>query len=109
MGCYPDLSNHLFGILNNMKNTTPDFKGKVLSVVLEGSWTRGIQDPHFELQCGRLFLVGTSPKEGSTKDWITGLPYAVAWDSVMDYAVFDSLDEYLERLHTFYGSKKKKK
>ena len=93
-----------------MKNTTPDFKGKVLSVALKGmSCTRAIHDPHFEMQCGRLFLVGRSPKEGSTKDWVAGLHYAIAWDSVMDYAVFDSLYEYLERLHTFYGRKKKKK
>jgi hypothetical protein len=93
-----------------MKNTIPNFKGKVLSVALSGtSWTRAIQDPRFELQCGRLFLVGTSPKEASTKNWVAGSRYAVAWDSVMDYAVFDSLDEYLERLHTFYGPKKKRR
>lgn len=90
-----------------MKSTVPDFTGKVLSIVLKGAeWTRAIQDPHFELQCGRLFLVGTSPREASTRDWIAGSRYAVAWDSVLDYAVFDSVDEYLDRLRRFDRKKK---
>ena len=93
-----------------MKDTTPNFKGKVLSVALcAQGWSRAIQDPHFEMQCGRLFLVGVSPKDASTKDWVAGLPYAIAWDSVADYAVFDSVDQYLERLNRYYGKKQMKR
>ena len=91
-----------------MKNTIPNFKGKVVSVVLrDKSWTRAIQDPRFEVQCDRLFLVGVSPLDSSSKDWITGLRYAVAWDCIMDYAVFDSVQDYQRRLKKYYGKNRR--
>lgn len=35
-----------------------------------------------------------------------GLPSAIAWDTVQDYVVFDSMDDYLKRLKI---TKKKKR
>jgi hypothetical protein len=91
-----------------MKTIVPNFKGKVLYVVFAGKdSSRAIENARFERQCGRLFLVGTSPEDASEKDWITGLRYAVAWDSVIDYVVFNSFEEYRKRLSTFYGKKKR--
>jgi len=90
-----------------MKTIVPNFKDKVLYLVLTGrDSSRAIANPRFELQCGRLFLVGTSPPDASDKNWVTGLQYAVAWDSIMDYIVFDSLAEYRRRLSTCYRKKK---
>jgi len=48
-----------------------------------------------ETQGGRLFLVGTVRRGGSTNDWSGGVPRAVAWDQAFDYLVFDSAEQYL--------------
>ena len=76
-----------------MKDRTPDFCGKIVSLSTADS-VLSIQDAHFEQQCGRLFIVGTVPKGGSQNDWAQGTMSAVAWDAVTDYLVFDSDKEY---------------
>ena len=76
-----------------MKNTTPDFAGKIVSLSTYDS-VLAIQDPHFEQQGGRLFIIGMVPEGGSRNDWALGTLSAVAWDAVTDYLVFGSLKEY---------------
>ncbi|HTR41809.1 MAG TPA: hypothetical protein VMH87_09365 [Pseudomonadales bacterium] len=71
-----------------MKKTVPDFSGKVVEVSIKGdSYAFAIDRPRFELQCGRLFLVGIVPHGTSLGDWSLGAGCAVAWDSVTDYLV----------------------
>jgi hypothetical protein len=84
-----------------MKEHLPNFKGKVISVVCGGEDTgRLIRSPHFEKQGGRLFIVGTVPEDSSEDNWMEDLPCAVAWDTVQDYVIFDSMTDYLTRLHS---------
>ncbi len=83
-----------------MKKQLPRLAGKVLSVLCAGEDTgQLISNPSFEEQGGRLFLVGTVPKDASRDNWMEGLPCAIAWDTVQDYVIFASMDDYLTRLH----------
>jgi len=49
------------------------------------------------VQADRLFLVGRSPRGVSENDWSAGRIYAVAWDRLSHYVLFDSLKAYRER------------
>jgi hypothetical protein len=85
-----------------MKSKYPNFKGKMISILSEGEVTPSlIADTRFEIQAGRLFLVGIVPKGGSTGDWVAGLSCAVAWETVQEYIVFDSAEDYAERVATY--------
>jgi len=85
-----------------MKKALPDFSKKLVSVSLVGDKDgRALDRPRWVTQGGRLFLVGTVPRRGSTRDWCEGLASAVAWDQVTDYLVFDSADHYRERLRIY--------
>jgi len=78
--------------MKTMKNTLPDFSGKCVSMSLEGDDTSyDLFDPHFEMQGGRLFIVGTVPHDATRSNWCEGCLSAVAWDHVTDYVVLDSL------------------
>jgi hypothetical protein len=87
----------------------PDFSKKLVSLSLIGREQGSVVDrPCWEMQGGRLFLVGTVPLEGSTYNWSKGVACAVAWDQVTDYLVFDSVEDYLKRLDIYERHKKKK-
>ena len=91
-----------------MKKTLPDFTQKLVSMSIAGEDSgRAVDRPHWEMQGGRLFLVGTVPCSGSTRDWCEGVKSAVAWDQVTDYLVFDSVDHYRERLRVYEGRKRR--
>jgi hypothetical protein len=80
-----------------MKHRLPDFTGKTVSFSTADS-TLGIEEPRFETQGGRLFVVGVVPKGATTSDWAVGVRCAVAWEAVTDYLVFQSVDDYNRRL-----------
>ena len=89
-----------------MKSKLPNFKGKMVSILSEGEVTPSlIADTHFEIQAGRLFLVGTIPKGGSTGDWVAGLSCAVAWETVQEYIVFESAEDYAKRVAIYDKTK----
>ena len=91
-----------------MKKPLPDFSRKLVSVSLAGEDDgRAVECPQWEMQGGRLFLVGTVPRGGSTRDWCEGVVSAVAWDQVTDYLVFDSVDHYRERLRIYERRRRK--
>jgi hypothetical protein len=93
--------------LRHSKTGLPDFTNKVVSVSIAGQDDgRCLEHPSWETYGGRLFLVGTVPRGGSTNDWCGGVPSAVAWEAVTDYLVFDSAEQYLERLR-IYGGKRR--
>ena len=86
-------------LAHTMKDTLSKFAGKAVSFILIGEDnSRLLIDPHFESQCGRLFVVGKSPPGASKHDWIAGLDEALAWDCVQEYVVFESADCYFKRL-----------
>ena len=79
-----------------MKKHLPQLAGKVLSVLCVGEDTgQLIYDPTFEEQGGRLFMIGTVPKDSSRDNWMEGLQCAIAWDTVQGYVIFASIDDYL--------------
>lgn len=89
-----------------MKIKPPNFTGKTVSVGLAGEdTTSAIENPRFEMQAGRLFLVGTVPRGGSPRNWAAGIPVAVAWDQVQDYMIFDSAEDYRVRLKKYHAKK----
>ncbi len=91
-----------------MKRTLPDFTKKLVSVSFAAADdSQCIAHPHWEAQGGRLFLVGTVPRGGSTRDWCEGVVSAIAWDQVSDYLVFDSVEDYQARLKIYERRKGK--
>lgn len=73
----------------------PDLAGKVVSIsTMDDDNSHDLADPRFEMQGGRLFVVGSTPEGASDSSWNTGAACAVAWDRVTDYFVFDSLERY---------------
>jgi hypothetical protein len=77
----------------------PRFTGKVVSVVCKNEDTgQLIYSPVFEEQGERLFLVGTVPNESSDNNWMEGLTTAIAWDTVQDYVIFESMEDFIKRL-----------
>ena len=74
---------------------TPDLRGKVVSITIEDDDTNhDLVDPRFELQAGRMFIVGSTPKGATESDWTVGALCSVAWDKVTDYFLFESLEHY---------------
>ena len=81
-----------------MKDTLPNLSGKYIRFTIRGSEDNGasIVDPHFEMQGGRLFIVGTIPKGGSSGDWLEGISASIAWEDVTDYLLFDSVEHFAD-------------
>ena len=79
------------------KAALPDFKDKVVQASIVGdNHAYAMGSPHFEMQGGRLFLVGVVPPGGTSSNWSAGAVVAVDWDRVTDYLVFDSAEVYLK-------------
>jgi len=92
-----------------MKQTVPDFTNKVVSSEFAAAdHSLAIHDSRWEMPGGRLYLLGTVPRGGSTRNWCEAVAVGVAWDSVSDYMVFDSVEEYRKRLRIHQGRKRKK-
>jgi hypothetical protein len=74
----------------------PDFGGKLVMAIFNrpGEDHTVIQNPRFEEQGGRLFLVGTIP--AGVIPGFDGLPAAVAWENVEQYIVLQSVEQYLQ-------------
>ena len=76
-------------------DAVPDFSGKLLLVYTSKSRQPAVlEDVRFEMQGGRLFLLGHYPK---SFEWLANVPAAVAWGEVAEYLVFDSLADYEQR------------
>ena len=73
----------------------PNLTGKTVSFSLQlDEYLAVIENPRFEVQGGRLFVRGITPKGASGGDWLEGVDCAVAWDSVTRYHVFSSSEDY---------------
>ena len=78
----------------------PDLRNKALAVYLRNrsaEYANIIEYPEFEMQGGRVFLVGTVANCVPYGTWNAGARTAIAWDEVEQYIVFDSVEEYLDR------------
>jgi len=81
----------------------PDFSGKVVVLYMTNDTDpqqsgSTMIDPEFEEQGGKLFLRGSIPEGVTDSDWAAGVEMAVAWEHVIEYLVFDSLDDYFDRV-----------
>ena len=96
-----------------MKESYPDFKGKVLSITIkDDTVNRDLVDPYFENQAGRIFIIGTVPKGATESDWVEGCLSSVAWDRITDYFTFDSLESYSKAIQVsedYYKDDEEKK
>ena len=75
----------------------PNFVGKVVVVYTGVDSGAAVTDAEFQKYEGRLFLTGTIAQGNSIGNWLGGVRYAVAWEAVREYALFDSVDDYLLR------------
>ena len=71
---------------------------KVISIYTKGGMSpmgHSLQEVTLTTKYGRQFLVGKGVDDGS---WTRGLQIEIAWDEVASVIVFDSLEEYNERI-----------
>lgn len=79
------------------KDSLPDFSGKCISLMLiDEKYSHDLNDPHFEYQGGRLFIVGIIPEISTSSGWSGNQIGGVAWDRVRDYVLFQNFESYLE-------------
>ena len=75
----------------------PEFSGKCISMnLIDEQHSHDLNNPHFEYQGGRLFIIGTIPEVATDSGWSANQIGAVAWDRVRDYILFDSLETYIK-------------
>jgi hypothetical protein len=85
----------------------PDFSGKHIGLFITGRPTQTflVQDAAFEMQGGRLFVVGRVSEAYDKYVWAKGKPSAIAWDCVDYYIVFDSVEQYREEIQRWRAMK----
>lgn len=84
-----------------MDDNLPDFRGKVIAVYYMSKSlpdVGALEEPTFERQGGRLFLVGRVPRGVGEGDWNAGLMTYIAWDCIAEYTVFLSVEEFHRRM-----------
>ncbi len=84
--------------MNTIPDIQPSFTGKTVTFY-SGGWESlqilaSISSPRFEMQAGRMFLVGEAAT--SSDSWAHGSHAGVAWDEVSSYLVLDS-DDFQDR------------
>lgn len=81
----------------------PDLSGKLICIYMTGrSGARYIlQDITFDIQGGRLFVVGRIPEDYDKHvTWAKGQPAAIAWDCVDYYILFESVEQFRESVES---------
>ena len=88
--------------MSEVPTDLPDFSGgKVVWFETAGQSEKaaGVLLEHIEFKGygGRLFAAGRMAQAKAVDGWLSGAPAAVAWDSVVNFIVFASRDEYGKR------------
>ncbi|MES9818024.1 MAG: hypothetical protein ABW155_15365 [Candidatus Thiodiazotropha sp.] len=79
------------------KELLPDFSEKYISMRVAGSnYLHDLENPKFEYQGGKLFIIGKIPKSLGKPGWDDGKVAAIDWQHVRKYTLFDSLEELHE-------------
>jgi len=79
----------------------PDLQDKIVLIYLANQCDEHnvvLENPRFEQQGDKLFIVGEFAEGTTANDWAAGIHTAVAWSNVEQYLVFNSLDEYFNRV-----------
>lgn len=71
------------------------FKGKTVSFGFDSD-VLAIKNITFKSIHDKLFVVGQIPLSATDKDLALNKQCAISWDSINDYIVFDSEEEYSE-------------
>ena len=75
----------------------PDFSGKTISMMLiDEDHSHDLDNPHFEYQGERLFIIGTIPAISTESAWNGNQIGAVAWERVRNYTLFANLETYIK-------------
>lgn len=80
---------------NKLTNESLIFEDKVVSFSTVDE-TLALKNIKLETIASRLFLTGEIPKGATRNDWAEGRSSAIAWDSVTDYIMFESENQYVE-------------
>jgi len=89
------------------ESSLPDFSGKLVLFYTSNapeaiSGGTMMQYAEFKKYGNRLFVEGRVPDiDENYHHWVAKLQTAIAWEDVTSYVVFDSPEEYLERLGRF--------
>ncbi len=86
------------------KNDLPDFSGKLI-LFYTSSAPNGIKDgvlmeyTSFVKYGNRLFIKGRTPViEEKGIDWVSNLKGGIAWEDVTHYLIFNSREDYINRI-----------
>ena len=75
----------------------PNFEGKCISLsLIDSDASHDLFSPKFEMQAGKIFLVGKIPVGATDSGWDANKIGAVLWEQVRNYVVFDSFADYRE-------------
>jgi len=80
---------------NNFTNENAIFAGKVASFSTVDE-TLALKNIKLEIIANRMFITGEIPKGATQNDWAKDRPSAIVWESVTDYIIFDSEDQYVQ-------------
>ena len=86
----------------------PEFENKIILLYLfnrPDDHNVVLQNASLENQADRMFIVGVFAEGATANDWATGVRTAVAWDSVEQYLVFDTIENYFERISIGWENK----
>jgi len=79
----------------------PDLSGKTVLIYLGNRTSEEsvvLEDVSFQIQGDKIVMVGRIAEGTTPNDWASGITTAVSWDGIEQYLVFDSLQEYLDRV-----------
>lgn len=88
----------------------PDFSGKLVVFYLVDRPNRSymLEDATFDMQAGRLFVVGKVSKEYDDDVWARGSTACLAWDCVEQYLIFESAAHYHRERERYEAAKEEK-
>jgi hypothetical protein len=85
--------------MNKLMENLPDLSGKCVSItIMDDDTSHDLNDPHFEIQGGRLFIAGTVPDGATSSNWVVNCQSVIAWDRVTDYFIFENLESYIKAI-----------
>ena len=67
---------------------------KIISLSTSAEDSITLKDASYDLIHNRLFIIGQISKGSTTNDWALDRPCAIAWESVVDFMIFDTESQY---------------
>ena len=91
-------------------DSLPDFRGKLVVFYTSSRANRSymLDEVTFEVQAGRLFVVGKVSREYDDDVWGRGATACIAWDGVEQYLVFDSPAHYHQETARYNEAKEER-